>query len=67
MQICTVYEHDYKMARKDNEVKLISRDREEKDLEIVFEEKLKFNTYITTTVNKANKLLGMKKKNIYIH
>ena len=36
--------------------------KNEKDLEIIFENNLKFNLYILNTVNKTNKLNGMIKR-----
>ena len=36
--------------------------KNEKDLEIIFENNLKFNMYILNTVNKTNKLIGMTKR-----
>ena len=56
------YEFDYKMINKDSELKSLTKDVEEKDLGIIFEENLKFNKHITVTVNKANRLLGMVKR-----
>ena len=56
------YDLVYEMISKNNEVKLVLKAREEKDLGVVFEDNLKFNKHITVTVNKANKLLGMVKR-----
>lgn len=50
------------MNNKDNEIKPITKDSGEKDLGIIYEENLKFNKHITTTVNRANRQFGMIKR-----
>ena len=53
------YEYNYKMTNKDGEIISIEEDSEEKDLGILFENKLKFNKHITVTVKRANTLVGL--------
>ena len=50
------------MINKESELKTLTKDVEEKDLGIIFEENLKFNKHTTVTINKANRLLGMVKR-----
>ena len=57
-----IYDYEYKMTNRNNEVITITKDSEEKDLGIWFEENLKFNKHISVTVKKANRLVGMIKR-----
>ena len=50
-----IYDYEYKMTNRNNEVITITKDSEEKDLGIWFEENLKFNKHISVTVKKANR------------
>ncbi len=56
------HEFNYNMNDKNNLLRPLPRDYEEKDLGITFEDNLKFNKHITNIVNRANRLLGMIKR-----
>ena len=60
------YEFEYKMTNKDNEVISITKEGEEKDLGIMFEENLKFHKHIRMTVKRTNKLVGLIKE-LFLH
>ena len=56
------FEFDYQMKDNTGQVKDLPYDTEEKDLGIKFHNSLKFDSHISTVVNKANQLIGLVKR-----
>lgn len=51
--------HDYKMLKDDGTYDTVNKCKNEKDIGVVFDELLSFDTHIQETINKANKRIGI--------
>lgn len=61
----TYFDFNYQMKDSTGEVKDLPYDTEEKDLGIKFHSSLKFDSHISTVVNKANQIIGLIKRSFY--
>ena len=61
----TQFDFNYQMMDSTREAKDLPYDTEEKDLGIKFHSSLKFDSHISTVVNKANQIIGLIKRSFY--
>ena len=61
----TQFDFNYQMKDSTVEAKDLPYDTEEKDLGIKFHSSLKFDSHISTVVNKANQIIGLIKRSFY--
>ena len=60
------FEFNYQMRDSKGNISSLTKDSEEKDLGIIFQENLKFDKQISERVGKANKVLGLIKRS-FVH
>ena len=60
------FEFNYQMRDSKGNISSLTKDSEEKDLGIIFQENLKFDKQILESVGKANKILGLIKRS-FVH
>ena len=58
------HEYTYSMVNEANERIKLPKDKEEKDLGIIFEDNLKFDKHILTKVNSGNILIGLTERTL---
>ena len=60
------FDFDYQMRDNIGNISSLAKDTEEKDLGIIFQDNLKFDKQILSSVGKANKILGLIKRS-FVH